>query len=617
MCRSGKIKDFDKNTACFQFKNYTNSGSIPFPVLTLPLGIEIPGGDAGDGICDGMVFSVLDLFHHDPRLYAPQTTSQPVVNSATFKYMTGREVDIWRVNGFWNPNKAVSWLFKEESELASLSKAECDVIMDRIDAGEPCPLWLVNRFTETETETAPYQITDIAGIKEALTRHHQILAYGYELDSVPGSLVLTIYDPDVDIISDPTTLTLPYSDDKVGFPAGPTKGLFLSKYEPKDPADPRAFGYPRTEDLASAYGLLRLLLRSQTDEEIQQPVPPVPNTDLSKQAQDLVEELDRVAQAAAQVVASPGDVTSYAELAKDLLELFLFTLLLGIKVPLAIAAEIDKVLHAAGISKTTPIDLATDPVGYGVRYGLYLFNTYLFELYKASRDALVANGYAIPYFSDLSAHPLYAGLWTAPGNPSVTPGSALTHYPYELRPEQRDGRNSSNPYRPLIPPGQYPVPTVEEPPLSRMAPYGQGELADAFISDPNHPIRDNMFCEQGLAARCLATVSRGGDPNHQVVSFSCVERDFGAAIPNCIKAIKAVVQKAGLVLPNFNLDGDRGYAWPTWDIKRDAKHRAIVFLDPYGFEKLTADPADPNDVYNPGSYYQPAVVDIDGNTKGI
>jgi hypothetical protein len=48
---------------------------------------------------------------------------------------------------------------------------------------------------------------------------------------------------------------------------------------------------------------------------------------------------------------------------------------------------------------------------------------------------------------------------------------------------------------------------------------------------------------------------------------------FGGALANCIEAFKKVIaaMEAGPLddkfFPNYNLDGDRGYAWPCWDLK--------------------------------------------------
>jgi hypothetical protein len=49
--------------------------------------------------------------------------------------------------------------------------------------------------------------------------------------------------------------------------------------------------------------------------------------------------------------------------------------------------------------------------------------------------------------------------------------------------------------------------------------------------------------------------------------------DFGGAYENCIIAFQKAkaAEAAGVIpddlFPNYNLDGDRGYGWPTWDVK--------------------------------------------------
>jgi hypothetical protein len=50
--------------------------------------------------------------------------------------------------------------------------------------------------------------------------------------------------------------------------------------------------------------------------------------------------------------------------------------------------------------------------------------------------------------------------------------------------------------------------------------------------------------------------------------------DFGGAIENCRKIftdVDAALQRGDLppnFFPDFNLDGDRGYAWPCWDLAK-------------------------------------------------
>jgi hypothetical protein len=72
--------------------------------------------------------------------------------------------------------------------------------------------------------------------------------------------------------------------------------------------------------------------------------------------------------------------------------------------------------------------------------------------------------------------------------------------------------------------------------------------------------------------------------------------DFGGAIANC-KAAFEMVQKAQMngslpLFPDYNLDGDRGYAWPCWDVANPPHLGSTTFdpLNPEGGLHITVDP---------------------------
>ena len=67
-------------------------------------------------------------------------------------------------------------------------------------------------------------------------------------------------------------------------------------------------------------------------------------------------------------------------------------------------------------------------------------------------------------------------------------------------------------------------------------------------------------------------------------SFAGV-RDFGGAIANAQRGIELALQDFpdGAQLPDYNLDGDRGYAWPCWDVhpeSHDNQHADCHYVDP-------------------------------------
>src|SRR5207237_155792 len=83
---------FLPSESAFRFTN-----SFPHePVLTVPLpglGKGIPIGDAAQGLCGGMIFTVRDLFEAGRE--PPADTTPPPPGSALYKYLVRRLFDSW------------------------------------------------------------------------------------------------------------------------------------------------------------------------------------------------------------------------------------------------------------------------------------------------------------------------------------------------------------------------------------------------------------------------------------------------------------------------------------------------------------------------------------------
>lgn len=131
-------------------------------------------------------------------------------------------------------------------------------------------------------------------------------------------------------------------------------------------------------------------------------------------------------------------------------------------------------------------------------------------------------------------------------------------------------------YAPFVPPAaqaaaQNPLGGVfVERPLSLTAPYtppvGGLLTPDVFLDPGLGP--NNMFLASGLQQ---AFISRQDTP-----SITLTPKNFGGAIANSIKGIELAERgfppelENGVwqdtLFPDYNLDGDRSYAWPCWDI---------------------------------------------------
>jgi len=158
--------------------------------------LDLPGigslaiGDASNGVCGGMVFTVRDVFE-TAGLAPIAATDLPAQGSPLFRYILDRLLASFDIPGMgflkyyewmltpdgdtgWAPlvsRRGVSWMTIVE-EWPSRIRTE-------LDAGRLCCLGLV-----TVSGADPGQ----------LGRNHQVLAYGYDLDTA-GNLELLIYDP--------------------------------------------------------------------------------------------------------------------------------------------------------------------------------------------------------------------------------------------------------------------------------------------------------------------------------------------------------------------------------------------------------------------------------------
>jgi hypothetical protein len=209
---------------------------------------------------------------------------------------------------------------------------------------------------------------------------------------------------------------------------------------------------------------------------------------------------------------------------------------------------------AAAVGKVI-FDFIRDSIAVGgtvisdlIKYALYLLNKFLFSLYRSFRDVLMLAAYSVPFTDQLAVNmggPFNtASLWRWDGN---------RQYLVEERAEEvaKVGH-----YAPMRPPASYPNATFELPSVTGIAPYrpsidGKPTLPDDFIDAPR---QDDMFSEKG--------------PLQLPVKPDAESRNFGGAIENCIRGIQLAMQDFpdGTDLPDYNLDGDRGYAWPTWDV---------------------------------------------------
>jgi Zinc dependent phospholipase C len=311
----------------------------------------------------------------------------------------------------------------------------------------------------------------------------------------------------------------------------------------------RPDGYPTADDVAAAYGVFRLVLRLATEETIQPPKPPDIVSDISAAVQTLANDI------AANIAAIPPFPTPSTSGGFSL-----SALLVALQKTAEWAARAAEAIGKAVVDlvKDT-IDVAGTGVSDTIKYALYLLNSALFSLYRSLRDVLVLQAYSMPYTEQLAIQMgglSTSTLWRSSGNP---PGG--TYPPEEIDAERKKLFST---YSPAVPPSA----AAEEPAVFPTAPYaptfrpGFGRmpiptLPDDFIDAPLGP--DDMFKKTGPAAKA------GSRPRR---TFDSGKRNFGGAIANSRKGIDLARAgfPGGAVLPDYNLDADRGYAWPCWDV---------------------------------------------------
>ena len=159
------------------------------PHLTIPTGtVNVPIGDAANGLCGGMVYTVRDYFQAglpSPQMHSPPT-SGPLYDHIVHRLYMSFEIPFgpYRYLHLMNPT-----LPDHETDFSRLGLAphgrawemivaEWPRIRADLDAGRLAPMALVQVKTHDALQ---------------MGENHQVLAYGYELDL--NDLQLFIYDP--------------------------------------------------------------------------------------------------------------------------------------------------------------------------------------------------------------------------------------------------------------------------------------------------------------------------------------------------------------------------------------------------------------------------------------
>lgn len=189
---SKRVDDFVPSKSGLPFANNYPPGT-KWPVVDLPIVGKLLAADAGNGLCGGFGFAVVDMFLSSPRIEPPADPARPDPRSPRFDYLTHRLLDSF--NGalpYGTILKVVDWIQTPTTDgflrhgVGHMTAAdEWPGIKRDIDSNRPSPIVLVG--------PPKSGLGDVAAIKKAISNSHQIVVCGYDLG--PSEVTLHVYDP--------------------------------------------------------------------------------------------------------------------------------------------------------------------------------------------------------------------------------------------------------------------------------------------------------------------------------------------------------------------------------------------------------------------------------------
>ncbi|WP_223593782.1 hypothetical protein [Neobacillus bataviensis] len=177
---------FLPSSSGFKFEN--SFSPVPLKKINV-LGWKIPFGNASYGLCGGMIYAVMDYF--EAKIQIPSVPEAPS-SGPLFDYIVNRQIESLHL-----PFGLLKYLFlmnpllrAHETKASKLGaapqrswrmiKKEWPRIKKDLDNGKLSPLGLIRVKSFN-----PFQIR----------QHHQVLAYGYDLNE--NHLFINIYDPNL------------------------------------------------------------------------------------------------------------------------------------------------------------------------------------------------------------------------------------------------------------------------------------------------------------------------------------------------------------------------------------------------------------------------------------
>jgi pimeloyl-ACP methyl ester carboxylesterase len=335
-------------------------------------------------------------------------------------------------------------------------------------------------------------------------------------------------------------------------------------YSSTPDAPSRMGRFPSVDDIAGAYGAYRIVLSLATEEDVEPPQMPNILGDLQSILNQMISSIN----AAIGSVGPPPSVGGSGfslDALWDAVKAYVKWLGQVADAALKVIGDIISAAIQAGVT------VAADTI----KAGLYLLNSLLYSIYHPLRMTLVMSAFSVPFNEDLMAMwgPLdLQTLWNAPK------GGDQPLYPIVPVVSERDfaadSSHTFSPYRPYFLPSNLAPVNVEFPstnfPQQILNWTSPDDMLDSSVAGT-----DNMFSAAGPAPATTVPLINPADGSKltDLETFDGSQRYFGSIMANCDTAIRFAVSNIlgtpypkGTTLPDYNLDCDRGFAWPCWDV---------------------------------------------------
>jgi hypothetical protein len=197
----------------FPFPNSFPDGT---PVVSVPTPFgAVNFGNAGVGVCGGMVYAAADFFYYG-RPVPPEPT-KPV-----FHYLCRRLLDSFNFPFGW----LKYWDWQVRPDVTALTARDWPKLKAELDAGRLCPIGLCKVHSWDPRR---------------LGQNHQVLAYGYDTGETANDVTVHLYDPNypADAVQLRANLGEPGRLVHHSFEGDSVRGFFPTDY--RRPADPPVF----------------------------------------------------------------------------------------------------------------------------------------------------------------------------------------------------------------------------------------------------------------------------------------------------------------------------------------------------------------------------------------